>query len=80
MPEGKRLETLGLFCIMALFGDLGVWVWVCCCWRFLPDVITDAGSHPELVTCVSHCWSSGLVTVMIIGADALFCPCHCAIC
>ena len=34
-------------------------------------VITDAGSHPELVACASHFWSSGSVITIVIGASWL---------
>ena len=53
-------------------GTCRVWARLrCCCWRYV--VITIAGSMPELLICVTHSASSGLVIVNVIGAGALGC-------
>ena len=74
---------LDTFCDVCgvLFGALVlssvVWDRLCCCWRCLHAVITDAGSNPELAACASHFWSSGSVTVTVKGGG-LFCAVgHC---
>ena len=67
-PDGRRLDTLGADC--GLF-SIGSEKRLCCCWRCLHVVMTDAGSHLELVAWASHFWSSGSVIVIVNGADWL---------
>ena len=68
IPMAEGLTPWGL--IVDCF-QLEARIGMCCCWRCQHVVMTDAGSHPELVAWASHFWSSGSVIVIVNGADWL---------